>query len=94
MQLMSPINPADTPQKDPRKNTTTTPWRRINWPILVQLLNRKTRPWRWYVAVKNGHKHLQVVSPHGTHWDFKLSGGAWIRPAPRPPLPTPAAPDP
>ena len=37
------------------------------------------RRWRWK-ADRSGHStRLQVVDEHGTVWDFKLAGGAWLR---------------
>ena len=57
-------------------------WRRIRFERLAWLLEHAPERlrWRWRRNKKTGPK-LQVVSPRGAAWDFKLSGGAWIRPA-------------
>lgn len=47
---------------------------------LANLIHR-VRPalrWQWYHA-PTGRKRLQLLTPRGIVWDFKLSGGAFIR---------------
>ena len=55
-------------------------WRRIRFERLAWLLEHAPQRlrWRWQPNRKKGPR-LQVVSPRGAVWDFKLSGGAWIR---------------
>lgn len=35
--------------------------------------------WQWERVVVKGRPMLTVVSPRGVRWNFKLSGGAWLR---------------
>ena len=53
-------------------------WRRIRFERLAWLLEHAPERlrWRWRRNKKTGPK-LQVVSPRGAAWDFKLSGGAY-----------------
>lgn len=58
----------------------TAPWQRVRFARLAFLLEAAPPAirWRWRL-VKKPAPHLQVVSPRGVPWDFKLSGGAWVR---------------
>lgn len=56
-------------------------WRRVKFESIRKLL-LEVRPalrWRWYCNKRSHAPKLQLVTPRGVVWDFKLSGGAWIR---------------
>ena len=58
-------------------------WRHIRFGLLGRLVE-EVEPrlrWKWRKAVRGGRPRLQLVSPRGVAWDFKLSGGSWIRKA-------------
>jgi hypothetical protein len=48
---------------------------------LARVLNAPApaRRWQWRRVVDGKKARLQIVSAHGTVWDFRLAGGAWIR---------------
>lgn len=56
-------------------------WQPIHFWALTRLLHDVRGPlrWQWAIVTEKTRKHLQVVSPRGVRWDFKLSGGAFIR---------------
>lgn len=57
-------------------------WRRVHLAKLARVLwgCAPERRWRWQ-PVKQGERtvRLEIVSDRGVVWDFKLTGGAWIR---------------
>lgn len=57
------------------------PWRRASFEKLRVLICEVREPlrWRWYCNKRNNHPKLQLITPRGLVWDFKLSGGCWLR---------------
>jgi hypothetical protein len=35
--------------------------------------------WDWVNIQEPGRVRMQLVSPRGVWWDFKINGGAWMR---------------
>lgn len=56
-------------------------WTRVDFQKLRRLILEVREPlrWRWYCNKKAGQPKLQLITPRGVVWDFKLSGGAFIR---------------
>lgn len=60
-------------------------WTKIKWAGIVTLTDeaRGIFAWRWRPVQKRTSRGLQLVSPSGVVWDFKLQSGAWVRRAER-----------
>ncbi len=56
-------------------------WTRIKWAGVMVLTDedRGVFVWRWRPVQKRSSRGLQLISPRGVVWDFKLTGGAWIK---------------
>lgn len=56
-------------------------WQRIRFMVLARLLEDVPQRLRWHWAVQDekGRRRLQIVSPRGVRWQFRLQGGAFIR---------------
>lgn len=57
-------------------------WRRVRFGLLGRLMDpHRPHPWRWRVVQRKGRRRrLELKSAHGRRWEFKMSGGCWIRP--------------
>ena len=68
---------------DKRASLIAEGWRPARFLAIVVLLNRvaESRRWHWRKLVRHKKAALQLVDGGGRVWDFKLNGGAWIRPA-------------
>lgn len=60
----------------------SAPWRPVRFWVLVRLLHRSdpAKCWHWAKVKRDGRSKLQVVSPRGLRFDFRLNKGAWLRP--------------
>jgi len=58
-------------------------WRKTSLKALDRLLYRriKKKRWRWCKVNYDGKQKVHLVDPQGRLWEFKLQGGAWVRPA-------------
>ncbi len=57
-------------------------WERISWSELVDRLNPELRAsarWDWERRRARGRNQLFIRKGDGSLWQFKLSGGAWLR---------------
>lgn len=56
-------------------------WTRIKVRALARLMNGVPLrlQWHWRTSTKKNAPRLQMVSPRGVVWDFRLKGGAWMR---------------
>ena len=58
-------------------------WRRVKLNALIVLTDR-VKPelrWKWEKQEEHGRGHLFLRTPRGALWEFKLKGGAWLRPS-------------
>jgi hypothetical protein len=58
-------------------------WHHINLAKMARLIHGTDVPkrlrWRWHRSRPGISPALQIISPRGVAWDFRLRGGAWIR---------------
>lgn len=76
---MEAPEPAPARQSEPEEKTA--PWRPIRFWAVVRLTDHPDPGcrWRWRKHSRKKKAVLQLVSPRGVAWDFRLNGGAWIR---------------
>ena len=58
-------------------------WRKTSLKALDRLIYRQKKKlrWRWAKVSQDRKVKVYLVDPQGRLWEFKLQGGAYIRPA-------------
>lgn len=83
---IAPLKNGGSPQKASAPRPASKPWRRVPFMHVVHITSGRppfNRPWTWRkVTNAKNRPRLQLVSPNGRLWDFRLNNGAWLRPAP------------
>jgi hypothetical protein len=55
-------------------------WRHIKVCRLAWFCHQAPQSLRWTLRIKPDVNKLEIVMPRGNLLDFKLTGGAWVRP--------------
>ena len=64
-----------------QRKKAALPWHKVKWWWVVLMVNHPVagRRWAWRKVTKQKKARLQLVSPAGVAWNFRLNYGAWIQ---------------
>jgi len=71
--------PGNTGKAGKVASQAPAPWRKLRHASIVDLTADRPGKWHWHTDFRPNRSKIQLISAHGTYWDYKLSGGSWIR---------------